>query len=284
MAIKGPTSPIEGIYQMKKYLCAVMLLLNVTAFMTPASAGQIVSVAGSLVEVPLPTVLAYNGQIFSGVIHPYPIIFRQYDDVAIPTFSAIDPVNLTGLDFLPVDIVDPGTYPPGGYGSFNSPVLSSGTVVSSYIVNFEPNDTYSSCNPCTTALGSAIGSVTFDSDVLAIQTEFSNAYLRNLIYDQPSANTSNYAQFANGTTTGVNLNGSTGLEFYNDPTMGDVLTLSADRRTVSFALNVDGATDNFRIFVAPVPEPPTWPVMLFGIIGLGFTVCRLRRKDALALS
>jgi hypothetical protein len=248
MAIKGPTSPIEGIYQMKKYLCAVMLLLNVTAFMTPASAGQIVSVAGSLVEVPLPTVLAYNGQIFSGVIHPYPIIFRQYDDVAIPTFSAIDPVNLTGLDFLPVDIVDPGTYPPGGYGSFNSPVLSSGTVVSSYIVNFEPNDTYSSCNPCTTALGS------------------------------------NYAQFANGTTTGVNLNGSTGLEFYNDPTMGDVLTLSADRRTVSFALNVDGATDNFRIFVAPVPEPPTWPVMLFGIIGLGFTVCRLRRKDALALS
>ncbi|HEX3487518.1 MAG TPA: hypothetical protein VHT51_20845 [Micropepsaceae bacterium] len=210
---------------------------------SPAFAGLIGSVSGDLIEVSPPSSLIYSNGLLGGDPNPSPIIFSEYNDFIIPTFSASDPLNpilvsrgltpsgFIGLDYLELNVVNPGAYPPNLPSTFH---LNSGTEVSTYIVNFEPSDT----NP----VGSANGSVTFNSNVIGIET-MGFSLIRDLLFELPN----------------ISLFGGTGLEIGDsDPSTADTLSLSSDRRTVSFSLNVNGAADAFRIFLepsVPMPEP-----------------------------
>lgn len=225
-----------------------------------ANADAIVSTSGDLVLIPKPAMFNYNnGTGFSGAANPNPIIFNVSPDYVIPTFSALDPSVLApyhltpsqfiGLDYLPVDISGPGTYPGN---ALTGGEIASGTEVSTYIINFEPSDT----NP----VGSSTGSVTFSQNVLGIALNGSDFDLVRYQLIAPY------------------LNPSTGFELCTGDPICDVVSLSADRRTVSFVSNVDGSTDDMLIFVAPdqVPEPDS--VALFAA-GVGVFWFARRRKQ-----
>jgi len=219
---------------------ALLLAGMLAGFHAPAAfADAIKSVTGDLSVVPQPAELNYNGTEFSGVTNPQPIIFNEYTNHVVPTFSAMDPSILAkfgvtpsdfnGLDYLPLDITSPGIYPPEA--TVNGRV-DSGTRVSTYIINFEPSDT----NP----VGTASGSVTFNKRVLGIEVlESSFSLIREQLFDLPN----------------ISLHGSTGLELCTDNSICDTIALSPDMQTVQFALQVNGATDDMRIFLATVPEP-----------------------------
>jgi len=233
---------------MRRILCAVppcIALLTVHAHAT-----AIISVGGDLTTVSMPAELNYDNTLFSGVTNPSPIIFIEYSYDVMPVFSATDPSNpvlasrgispaeFIGSDFLPLDISAPGDYPPGVP---NGGQVDSGTPVASYIIHYEPSDT----NP----VGSTIGSVTFDENVLGLEFPAEDAPVREMLFEPSN----------------INFSGSSGLELgCDDPTVCDAVTLSTDLRTVSFSFNVDGATDDVRIFVS-VPEPSSFALFAVAV-------------------
>lgn len=199
------------------------------------TAAPIVIVTGDVTLVPTPIALSYPD---SPVSAPTAILFNEYLNAVMPTFSGFDPL-LVGLDFYPLQISTPGTYPPDTEAGGQ---IASGSEFSSYILHFDwlPESR-------------AVGTIEFDQPILGLQT-FGAFPLREMLFQ----------------TAGVNLIGSTGVELCNsDPLTCDLLVLSADRLTLSFDLRINGATDDVRIFVtadaAPVPEPATLALMAVGV-------------------
>lgn len=238
---------------------AVALALVLPA-VVPADAGLITSISGQLELVSQPALFSHQGGLNTGIVNANAIIFSEYEDHAVPIFSAtnptnpllggLDPIIFVGLDFLEVGITEPGTYPPDA--GPNVP-LFSGTRVATYIIHYEASGN----------LGSVAGSVSFSSDVIAIQ--FGWGLIRDALFELPN----------------VSLMGATGYELCPPDLDGtcDSIALSADRRTVSFSANVNGATDDMRIFLVPVPEPSTIALIGMALLSLfGFGVMRHRQS------
>ncbi len=230
-----------------------------------ARADPIVNLDGDLILIPRPSIMDFAGNLFSGFTNLRPVIFNEHTDQAVPTFSqtplsrftgplaSLSPSDFIGLDFLTLNITTPGTYPPQ---TENPGQLTSQTRVTTFIIHYEPSDT----NPT----GSTSGSVTFNTNIIGIQTSsFNYQFARELIFGQP----------------GISLLGSSGVEDgFGDPTTSDVITVTSDMRTIFFTFNVNGATDDMRVFLTPenIPEPATSLVFASGLWCL--TALSRRRK------
>jgi hypothetical protein len=245
-----------------KIIMALATALSCCWFASPAAADAIVSTTGDLMSVPQPATLDYNGSFNdSGVTNPLPIIFNEYTNHLIPTFSAMDPstlanfgltpVDLVGLDYLPLDISFPGTYPPD---ALTTGQINSGTLVSTYIIHFEPESNF----------GSSWGSVTFNEPVLGIELGSGFSLIREELFDLPN----------------ISLVGSSGFEICTgNPNICDIVSLSSDLHTVSFLASVQDGTDDMRIFLA-VPEPSTLSIFGMSLLGIWRFRCRRLRLPA----
>lgn len=131
-------------------------------------------------------------------------------------FNEVQGVTLSSA--LTVDYNVPGTY--SAEPSPPLPVIAAGTVVNSYYLVADPT------NPPATGVF-YIGSITFDRNVLGLIVLNAEQAASNTILGRPGTS---YA------SAGVQLDFP-----------GDSVTLSADRRTVTFTLAALNAADNIRI-------------------------------------
>ena len=183
-----------------------------------------------------------NGGTFVKLTPPLPNPFKTPNSVGNDTFQSF---NLFGFDedqniVLPGPLaVDVGTSP-----------LAAGTVVASHYVFFDPTS------------GSIVGTVNFNSDVLAVITSTGNLAASDFLLN-----------------TGVDyLNpGLRGLEG------GDSVTISGPRQ-IRFATTASTPGDYVRVLTAfspptAVPEPSS--EILLGS-GLTLWMVRMRRKSGMA--
>jgi hypothetical protein len=146
-----------------------------------------------------------------------------------------------------VDITIPGAYVPPVMdpSTFLTPdVLLAGAAVDSYFVHLDP--------VTNTSLE---GSLSFDRDILG------------LIMTDATLAASHAELGFPGTTYGTQGQLEIGQES---------ITLSADRRTVSFILNVLPNRDTMRIVTSAVPEPST-ALLLFAGVATWLATLRRRR-------
>lgn len=99
----------------------------------------------------------------------------------------------------------------------------------------------------------ATGSVTFDQEIVGFMSHFGERPIVEYEFQLPGVDLIN--------ASGLELNSSDDLSIY------DTVSLSADRRTVTFSFSVDGASDDLRIFT-DVPEPSTLLLFLLGAVVL----------------
>jgi hypothetical protein len=148
-----------------------------------------------------------------------------------------------------VDFTAPGTYPGPPAGPL--PSLLAGTYVDSYFLITDPVGANQS------PTHEFKGSITFSTDILGLITMDSEFATSNLLLGHVG--------------TIYSLGG------YSQD-QGDIITISADRRTLSFDMFSAPAADNIRIITAAdVPEPTT--VVLTGT-GLAAFIARRRRRQS----
>jgi hypothetical protein len=168
-------------------------------------------------------------------------------------------LGLTLGSDLTVNITTPGTYT----GSLTPGAILAGTVVDSYFLHADP------ASSSTTAYS---GSVTFDTDVLGLIVLDNRLDNTDAVLGRP------------GTLYPTGFNGR-GLELGSTQ---DQITLSADRRTVSFSWHAAVAMDSVRVVTAAtsaavpataVPAPGGLALAAAGALALlGYR--RLRRQAA----
>jgi hypothetical protein len=152
---------------------------------------------------------------------------------------------------LAADITAPGTSPlPADPANLNlSPgTLLSGTMVDSFYLHFDP----------TGPSDRLEGSLVFDRDVLGLMT-------------LADALTGSHGELGVAGT----IYGSGPLEHVH-PEFPDFVTLSDDRRTVSFSINAGMGHDSIRVVTSAVPEPGT--ALLLGLGGATLLAARRRRQ------
>ncbi len=148
--------------------------------------------------------------------------------------------NIVLSQDIAVDISVPGTSPSGGVKNLSPGTITSSTHISSYFIHFDAVG-----NPAPESAVPASGSITFDTDVLGLIVLGTSI---NLTDPYPGLPGTIYA------TGELNR----GLEIPSGPAGTgtlDLITLSADRRTVSFNFRDGAAPDDIRIITNAVPEP-----------------------------
>ncbi len=172
-------------------------------------------------------------------------------------FAFAERSNFTLPQDLQVHITLPGTSPTPDSMNFSTGVILSGTRVNSYYVHFDSIGD----SPTPVVVD---GSLSFDHDVLGIILG------------------PNLLNISNG------LLGAPGTLYPSDPSLeivaggagldaNDLLTLSEDRRTITFNFRNTAHLDSFRVVTAVVPEPSAYTLFAFGI-GLLVAKRLLRRR------
>ncbi|MGN6367815.1 MAG: hypothetical protein ACTHN5_06100 [Phycisphaerae bacterium] len=196
-----------------------------------------------------------TGAVVLNTSPPASIISGDWEsNTAIREFVEAEPKTLTQA--VAVDLTAPGTSPGAADDNLSPGTIPVGTVVNSYFLHFDPVGKPST--PVTLS-----GSITFDTPVLGLIALSST--LNGSIGSLGLASTT----YASGSDHG--------MEFApNADGTNDVLTLSADRRTVSFTVTANLNGDELRI-VTGVPEAGSLGVVVGGGILLA---ARRRRRGA----
>jgi hypothetical protein len=209
--------------------CILPLAIVVTLFPAAIAAGAVTGSTGSVVLNTSP---------------PSNIISGSWEsDTQIREFIEAQPKTLTQA--VAVDVTVPGTSPGASDANLSPGTIPAGTPVDSYFFHFDPVG-----KPATPITLS--GSITFDSPVLGLiaLSETLNGSIGSL-----------------GLATTTYASGSDhGMEFtLNADGTDDILTLSADRRTVSFTVTANLNADELRIVTA-VPEPGSLALLGGGML------------------
>jgi hypothetical protein len=191
--------------------------------LSPAYAG-IIAQSGSVEIVPLPADVR-NGQMESN---------RR-----IVAFAERQGVSLTSD--VPIDIQLPGTSPDSGGQNLSPSIVPTGTAVSSYFVHFDALG-----EPANGTIVFAEGSLTFNEDILGVIVLSSTL---NATHAELGGVGTLYP---GGDHQGMELS-----------TAGAYVTLSADRRTLSFGMPVGPYSDNLRVITA-VPEASSFALLALG--------------------
>jgi hypothetical protein len=170
-------------------------------------------------------------------------------DTEIRVFAELQ--NITLASDLTAEITIPSTCPSGGTKNFSSGVIPAGTVINSFYEHF---DCVRSDNNDPVL---ASGSITFDTDILGV-----------IVLDGTLGNSTPYLGlssviYGDNTNRGLEIVGGGAGQDNNDQ-----ITLSSDRRTVTFSIRDGAGSDDVRIITAAVPEPSTFALLGFGVIGL----------------
>jgi hypothetical protein len=227
-SLRSRTNIIDTRIPIRAFKYSAHAFVATVAFLALTGVGQadILSTAGAIVVI-APPPDARTGQFENDhAIHLFP---EQLNVILPATVS--------------VNVTKSGSTTTGGILTLSPGAIPAGTLVSSYFLHFD--DVGTSQNPI-----SAQGSVTFTTDVLGIAIL---APALNATDAMPGLPTTIYASG----------DGLRGFEPPTNPGAADVLTLSADHRTVTlFLQNVD-KSDDVRIITAGVPEPSTLVLLAF---------------------
>lgn len=221
----------------------VSAALAVLCLASPRADAGIIGVSGQ-VEVISPPPSVRFGDLQSDTVAR---VFSERQGLALPASVS-------------VDITAPGAY--DSVPSLTPGILPAGTSVDSYLVHAEPAS--------STGLFRYIGSITFDTDVLALIVLNPNLKDSDAILGAPGT------LYSSGSLRDLELNPNG--EF------ADSVVLSPDRRTVSFDFRTQPGIDEFRLVLAAVPEPSTLPLVVLGGAALGVGQFRLARQRRVACS
>jgi hypothetical protein len=223
---------------MPSRVTALLAFVTIIGASTAATA-SILSYSSTVVEIPAPPD-ATTGHLES--------------DKRIRAFG--EQQHLTLAHDVAVDINAPGTSPTGGVPHLSLGSITTGTVIDSYLLHYD--DTGTPDDPVHIT-----GSITFSVDVLGIEVQQPSL---NATDTYPGLPTTIYA--TTDLARGLELNGGAGA---------DIITLSADRRTISLDLHNVSRSDDIRVITAStVPEPSTFIMVATGCVG--FIAWRWRRQ------
>lgn len=166
--------------------------------------------------------------------------------------------NVTLPADVAADITVPGTSPSGGVQHLSPGTIAAGTGINSYFIHFDVVGT-----PAPTSAIPATGSVSFDSDVLGLIVLDAKLNATHTFPGMPGTTYSTGGGLeivGGGAGTGAN----------------DQVTLSADRRTVTFNFRDAESPDDIRI-ITSVPEPSTLGLVFSASVGLAAYCFRRRR-------
>lgn len=183
----------------------------------------------------------------------------------------VERLSFTLASDLEVDFTATGTYNGTGDLPAVEPVIAAGTKLDSYFITSD--------NVGSSGLRRYDGSVTFDTEILGV-------ILTNILAaGDPTAllSKSDLILGHPGTMYPPATNNARDLEL-GAGMNSDQLTLSADRRTLTFHFATELSADQLRILTAPstvgaVPEPASLTLCSIGALGCGIARYR-RRKSA----
>ena len=204
--------------------------------------GGVTATTGAVVVIPAPASIVTGG---------------LESDTQIDAFAEMQGTALAHA--ITLDITVPGTSPTATNQHLSTGSLPAGSLVNSYYLHFD--DVGSS----TTTAVALSGSITFDTDVIGLDV-LSNTLNATDAFVGLASVTYDSADSARGLEL---VAGGVGIG------PNDSITLSSDRRTVSFNLRDEGSSDDVRIITA-VPEPSGALLFLVGGVGL-LSALRLRR-------
>lgn len=166
----------------------------------------------------------------------------------------VERLDFTLPEELPLDVSDAGTWLDSP-GHFSPGTADVGKLIDVYFLRFDPVGTPSQPRRIE-------GSITFDADILGVITK-----TNSLLATHPILGLGGVI-YPTGDNQGTEPNNA-----------GTFLTLSEDRRTVSFRLAVDTHIDTFRI-VTTVPEASSVILLALGggILSLFHGIAKLRQQ------
>ncbi len=208
-----------------------------------AARASIISTTPSVVEIPAP---------------PDVRVGALESDTQIVAFA--ERLAFTLAQDLPANITNPGTSPDGGVPNLSPGTIPAGTAIDSYFVHFD------SLGANEESPVGIAGTITFSHDILGL-----------IVNSGALDNTDNVIGVPGLLYPTVN---NRGLELTPGDNALDIVTLSADRRTVTLNLLNAISVDQLRVITA-VPEPSTWLLLAIGLCAL---VARRLRHSARGVS
>ena len=217
---------------------STFIMIVAFSVVTGRAQAGIISTSGAVVVIPPPADARTGHFENDHAIHA----FAEQQNVALP-------------HVVSVDVSQPGSTTTGGVLTLSAGTIPTGTLVSSYFLHFDDVGT-----PQTPV--EAIGSITFNSNVLGIAVVFGTL---NATDAMPGLPTTIYA--SGDSARGFEPPGIPGADF---------LILSTDRRTVTVDLQNVDKSDDVRIITAAVPEPSTLSLLA---VALGALVSQAFRRS-----